>query len=155
MQAVLLSCAGPRLAKRVNENIAPGPSCSPALTQVLDVARDICKIFNLPEAKIVHVRDRAFNDRRCEWRGGRGPGSAAAVLCGEQAGEPGCGVAVQQCLCSGVQHKAQPEASPRPASARPPADYICDSKLNQLGWRERTSWEDGLRKTVDWYLQNG
>ena len=30
---------------------------------VLDVARDICKIFNLPESKIVHVRDRAFNDR--------------------------------------------------------------------------------------------
>lgn len=29
------------------------------------------------------------------------------------------------------------------------------SKLNQLGWRERTSWEDGLRKTVDWYLSNG
>lgn len=65
---------------------------------VLDVARDICKIFNLPESKIVHVRDRAFNDRRY---------------------------------------------------------YICDSKLNQLGWRERTSWEDGLRKTVDWYLTHG
>ena len=30
---------------------------------VLDVARDICKMFNLPESKIVHVRDRAFNDR--------------------------------------------------------------------------------------------
>lgn len=65
---------------------------------VLDVASDICKIFNLPQSKVVHVRDRAFNDRRY---------------------------------------------------------YICDSKLNQLGWKERTSWEEGLRKTVDWYLTNG
>lgn len=31
---------------------------------VVDVARDICKLFNMPESKIVHVRDRAFNDRR-------------------------------------------------------------------------------------------
>lgn len=41
------------------------------------------------------------------------------------------------------------------ASPLLPADYICDTKLNQLGWKERTTWEDGLRKTVDWYLQNG
>ena len=30
---------------------------------VLDVAQDIGKLFKLPESKIVHVRDRAFNDR--------------------------------------------------------------------------------------------
>lgn len=30
---------------------------------VLDVARDIADHFKLPEEKIVHVRDRAFNDR--------------------------------------------------------------------------------------------
>ena len=30
---------------------------------VLDVARDIADHFKLPEDKIVHVRDRAFNDR--------------------------------------------------------------------------------------------
>lgn len=30
---------------------------------VLDVAQDIAKHFNLPKEKIVHVRDRAFNDR--------------------------------------------------------------------------------------------
>lgn len=28
--------------------------------------------------------------------------------------------------------------------------YIGSSKLGSLGWRERTSWEDGLRKTIDW-----
>ena len=33
--------------------------------------------------------------------------------------------------------------------------YICDNKLNTLGWREKTSWEDGLKKTIDWYLQHG
>jgi len=30
---------------------------------VLDVAQDIAKVFKLPTEKIVHVRDRAFNDR--------------------------------------------------------------------------------------------
>lgn len=33
--------------------------------------------------------------------------------------------------------------------------YICDDKLALLGWKERTSWEDGLKKTVDWYLKHG
>lgn len=33
--------------------------------------------------------------------------------------------------------------------------FICDKKLHSLGWTEKTSWEDGLRKTVDWYLKNG
>ena len=33
--------------------------------------------------------------------------------------------------------------------------YICDNKLAQLGWRERTTWEEGLKKTVDWYLKHG
>jgi UDP-glucose 4,6-dehydratase len=31
---------------------------------VLDVARDICSIFSMPDSKVVHVRDRDFNDRR-------------------------------------------------------------------------------------------
>lgn len=33
--------------------------------------------------------------------------------------------------------------------------YICDNKLGSLGWKEEMSWEKGLKKTVDWYLQNG
>ena len=33
--------------------------------------------------------------------------------------------------------------------------YICDKKLAKLGWTEKTSWEEGLRKTIDWYLANG
>ncbi|WIA34952.1 hypothetical protein OEZ86_013233 [Tetradesmus obliquus] len=62
---------------------------------VLDVARDIRRAFKLPESKVVHVKDRAFNDRRY---------------------------------------------------------YIGNSKLHALGWREHVSWEEGLRKTIDWYL---
>ena len=31
---------------------------------VVSVAQDICKLMNLPVNKAVHVRDRAFNDRR-------------------------------------------------------------------------------------------
>eukprot|EP00891_Asterochloris_glomerata_P003630 jgi/Astpho2/3630/Aster-06921 len=65
---------------------------------VLDVATDIARFFKLPKEKIVHVRDRAFNDRRY---------------------------------------------------------YICDNKLGTLGWKERTRWEDGLRRTVEWYLEHG
>jgi len=65
---------------------------------VLDVARAIAKIFKMPDSKIVHVKDRAFNDRRY---------------------------------------------------------YICDSKLMSMGWQEEMDWEDGLGKTVEWYLYNG
>ena len=65
---------------------------------VLDVARDVCALFDMdPGSKVRHVRDRAFNDRRY---------------------------------------------------------YICDRKLAELGWREKTSWEEGLRRTVDWYVVN-
>ncbi|PNW86369.1 hypothetical protein CHLRE_02g083800v5 [Chlamydomonas reinhardtii] len=62
---------------------------------VKEVAKDIAKFFNLPESKVVNVRDRAFNDRRY---------------------------------------------------------YIGSNKLGALGWTERTSWEDGLKKTIDWYI---
>ncbi len=30
----------------------------------------------------------------------------------------------------------------------------CSKIKNELGWRPKTSFEDGLRKTVDWYLKN-
>lgn len=33
--------------------------------------------------------------------------------------------------------------------------FICDQKLAGLGWTERTSWEEGLQKTIDWYLKHG
>ena len=33
--------------------------------------------------------------------------------------------------------------------------FICDKKLAALGWAERTSWAEGLTKTIGWYLQNG
>ncbi|KAF8055288.1 RHM1 [Scenedesmus sp. PABB004] len=62
---------------------------------VLDVAKDIARAFDMPESKVVHVKDRAFNDRRY---------------------------------------------------------YIGNTKLEALGWREETTWEEGLRKTIDWYM---
>uniref|UniRef100_A0A7S1E3T2 NAD(P)-binding domain-containing protein n=1 Tax=Thalassionema nitzschioides TaxID=33649 RepID=A0A7S1E3T2_9STRA len=31
---------------------------------------------------------------------------------------------------------------------------INSSKLHELGWTEKTSWEDGLKETVEWYRQN-
>lgn len=64
----------------------------------MDVARDIARHFNLPKDAIVHVRDRAFNDRRY---------------------------------------------------------FICDKKLLELGWTEQTGWEEGLKKTIEWFLEIG
>ena len=33
--------------------------------------------------------------------------------------------------------------------------YQIDStRLRSLGWEEHVSWEEGLRKTIDWYVKN-
>ncbi|KAJ1691034.1 hypothetical protein LUZ63_015189 [Rhynchospora breviuscula] len=66
--------------------------------RVIDVARDICKLFNLdPDNVIKFVENRPFNDQRY---------------------------------------------------------FLDDQKLKNLGWSERTIWEEGLKKTMDWYTSN-
>lgn len=62
---------------------------------VTEVAKTIAKYFKLPDDKVIHVRDRHFNDRRY---------------------------------------------------------YIGCEKLRALGWTEKTSWEEGLKKTIEWYV---
>ncbi|KAI9681110.1 MAG: hypothetical protein M1817_002392 [Caeruleum heppii] len=50
------------------------------------------------------------------------------------------------------------EAWVKHAQDRPFNDrrYAVDgTKLRQLGWTQKTSFEDGLRKTVDWYRKHG
>ncbi|KAJ6894108.1 NAD-dependent epimerase/dehydratase family protein [Populus alba x Populus x berolinensis] len=32
--------------------------------------------------------------------------------------------------------------------------FLDDQKLKILGWSEHTAWEEGLRKTIEWYTQN-
>ncbi|KAJ0971448.1 hypothetical protein J5N97_019407 [Dioscorea zingiberensis] len=32
--------------------------------------------------------------------------------------------------------------------------FLDDQKLKNLGWSERTTWEEGLRKTMEWYISN-
>ncbi|XP_050233612.1 trifunctional UDP-glucose 4,6-dehydratase/UDP-4-keto-6-deoxy-D-glucose 3,5-epimerase/UDP-4-keto-L-rhamnose-reductase RHM2-like [Mercurialis annua] len=32
--------------------------------------------------------------------------------------------------------------------------FLDDEKLKKLGWQEMTSWEDGLKKTMEWYTMN-
>ncbi|KAL5559400.1 hypothetical protein UlMin_035611 [Ulmus minor] len=32
--------------------------------------------------------------------------------------------------------------------------FLDDQKLKKLGWEERTSWEEGLKITMDWYSKN-
>ncbi|MBA0665866.1 hypothetical protein Goklo_002338 [Gossypium klotzschianum] len=66
--------------------------------RVFDVARDICRLFNLdPESQIKFVENRPFNDQRY---------------------------------------------------------FLDDQKLKSLGWYERTTWEEGLKKTMEWYVSN-
>ncbi|KAJ7958639.1 trifunctional UDP-glucose 4,6-dehydratase/UDP-4-keto-6-deoxy-D-glucose 3,5-epimerase/UDP-4-keto-L-rhamnose-reductase RHM1-like [Quillaja saponaria] len=31
--------------------------------------------------------------------------------------------------------------------------FLDDQKLKKLGWEERTPWEEGLKKTIDWYTK--
>jgi hypothetical protein len=62
------------------------------------------------------------------------------------------GSAPLSCPCS--SHPPPPRAPGRPAPPPPPPRryYIGSDKLAHLGWTEEVSWEDGLRKTIDWYL---
>lgn len=32
--------------------------------------------------------------------------------------------------------------------------FLDDQKLKNLGWMEKTTWEEGLRKTMEWYVEN-
>lgn len=32
--------------------------------------------------------------------------------------------------------------------------FLDDEKLKNLGWSERTTWEEGLKKTIEWYTKN-
>jgi UDP-glucose 4,6-dehydratase len=32
--------------------------------------------------------------------------------------------------------------------------FVDGEKLRKLGWSERTPWEEGLKKTVEWYANN-
>ncbi|CAA0808452.1 Trifunctional UDP-glucose 4-6-dehydratase/UDP-4-keto-6-deoxy-D-glucose 3-5-epimerase/UDP-4-keto-L-rhamnose-reductase RHM1 [Striga hermonthica] len=66
--------------------------------RVIDVAKDICKLFNMDSDKSIEfVDNRPFNDQRY---------------------------------------------------------FLDDQKLKNLGWSERTTWEEGLRKTIEWYTSN-
>ncbi|KAH0449136.1 hypothetical protein IEQ34_022936 [Dendrobium chrysotoxum] len=66
--------------------------------RVIDVAKDICKLFSLDAGAVIKfVENRPFNDQRY---------------------------------------------------------FLDDQKLKKLGWSERTTWEEGLRKTMEWYTSN-
>jgi UDP-glucose 4,6-dehydratase len=65
---------------------------------VIDVAKNVCKLFNLEADKVImFVENRPFNDQRY---------------------------------------------------------FLDDEKLKSLGWAERTLWEEGLKKTMEWYVAN-
>lgn len=65
---------------------------------VTNVARDVCKLFNLDADKMIKfVENRPFNDKRY---------------------------------------------------------FLDDQKLKNLGWHEKTHWEEGLKMTLEWYTKN-
>ncbi|CAN6443599.1 unnamed protein product [Victoria cruziana] len=50
-----------------------------------------------------------------------------------------------------------PEKAIRLVENRPFNDkryFVDDKKLKNLGWSVRTSWEEGLRKTIEWYISH-
>ncbi|KAH0651334.1 hypothetical protein KY285_031459 [Solanum tuberosum] len=50
-----------------------------------------------------------------------------------------------------------PDASIQFVENRPFNDqryFLDDQKLKNLGWSEKTTWEEGLKKTMDWYVNN-
>jgi len=108
---------------------------------VVDVARDICKLFNRdPDSTVKHVRDRAFNDRRYfMWVTQGGAGDSWARM---------------NCAGGGLRRFRTALHAAEIILSRPCSPRSCDKKLLKLGWQEKTSWEEGLRKTVDWYLQH-
>ncbi|KAJ6801699.1 trifunctional UDP-glucose 4,6-dehydratase/UDP-4-keto-6-deoxy-D-glucose 3,5-epimerase/UDP-4-keto-L-rhamnose-reductase RHM1-like [Iris pallida] len=66
--------------------------------RVIDVAKDICKLFSLDADSVIKfVDNRPFNDQRY---------------------------------------------------------FLDDQKLKNIGWSEKTQWEEGLRKTLEWYTAN-
>ncbi|KAJ8423452.1 hypothetical protein Cgig2_009354 [Carnegiea gigantea] len=63
-------------------------------------------------------------------------------------------VARDICEILGINHeKMIDHVDDRPHNDR--RYLIDDRKLRELGWREKTEWEEGLRKTVEWYKENG
>ena len=63
-------------------------------------------------------------------------------------------VARDICKILGVNHEKMIDfVDDRPHNDR--RYLIDDRKLRELGWREKTEWEEGLRKTVEWYRENG
>jgi UDP-glucose 4,6-dehydratase len=50
-----------------------------------------------------------------------------------------------------------PEKSIKFVENRPFNDqryFLDDQKLKNLGWSERTTWDEGLKKTIEWYTKN-
>ena len=107
---------------------------------VLDVARDILA---------------AVEPRRAERAARRAAKEAeAAAEAGGGGGEGGEGAAAAAALASpgAARGRAPGIAHVRDRAFNDRRYYIGSDKLAALGWREETGWEEGLRRTIDWYL---
>ena len=118
---------------------------------VLEVAADVLALHAAPPAgQLAHVRDRAFNDRRQGSRVGDGRCSGFGLLQEQQ---------VPRCIERQQAHT--PSSSELSAARTLPLSlchacrhFVKDAQLEALGWRERTPWGEGLRRTVEWYRRH-
>lgn len=122
----------------------------------MQVATDIAAYFKLPESKVVHVKVCTCNV--C-------PRTRMGTLCLALL-QGACAPRALHTQCSScgsllhwlVQWPPDSECISSLCALYRVQDrafndrryYIGSSKLGSLGWQERTSWEDGLRKTIEW-----
>jgi UDP-glucose 4,6-dehydratase len=110
---------------------------------VMDVAHQIAKIFKLPE--VCRSDYHRALDSRWPLAVARDGGPSMCRRCSRKCSQ-------QRNPCFRFQGKI---IKVKDRAFNDQRYFICDQKLAGLGWTERTSWEEGLKVTIDWYLKNG
>lgn len=125
----------------------------------LQVARAVLRLLGI-------VTDSDADDSSASASGALAESACGSASAGSAASEPGTdarpdGAAASPLSVSTAAGTLLPALSPREKALimcvrdRPFNDlrYPLDcSRLEELGWREAVSWEEGLRRTVSWYL---
>lgn len=102
-----------------------------------------------------NVRDWIFVTDHCEaiWRVFENGQTGDVYNIGARNTKTNIDVATAILDFCGKPHNLIKLVADRPGHDR---RYAIDPKKieNELGWKAKTSWEDGLQKTIDWYLNN-
>ena len=115
---------------------------------VLDVARDITRLFD--------ERRKRQEEQSAGGGGERGEGNRGGD--GSDNGGPASSSGGAPLPPASAQPPPPPSSPIRHVRDRAFNDrryFICDRKLAARGWKETTGWDEGLRRTVEWYLEKG